>query len=96
MADQLMDNSVVDAAIAGSPWRREGSELVRVAKRQGFLGALSLVNAVGFLAEAADHHPDIDIRWDTVTLRLTTHSAGGLTGRDIDLAAAIDRLTGDR
>ncbi len=47
---------------------------------------------MGALAEAANHHPDIDIRWDTVTLRLSTHSAGGLTERDVDLAEAIDRL----
>ena len=47
---------------------------------------------MGELAEAADHHPDIDIRWDTVTLRLSTHSAGGLTDKDLSLAAAIDEL----
>jgi 4a-hydroxytetrahydrobiopterin dehydratase len=48
------------------------------------------VNAVGALAEAADHHPDIDIRWNTVTLRLATHSAGGITEKDLALAAGID------
>ena len=62
------------------------------AKRAGFAGALAYVNEVGALAEAADHHPDIDIRWDTVTLRLSTHSAGGLTEKDLSLAAAIDDL----
>jgi len=50
------------------------------------------VNQVGALAETADHHPDVDIRWDTVTLRLSTHSAGGLTEKDLLLAAEVDEL----
>jgi 4a-hydroxytetrahydrobiopterin dehydratase len=83
----------VDAALAGlDGWRREGEVLVKVVRRGNFAGALAFVNAVGALAEAADHHPDIDIRWDTVTLRLTTHSAGGLTAKDLQLAAQIDSL----
>jgi 4a-hydroxytetrahydrobiopterin dehydratase len=81
-----------DAALAGLDWERRGQELVKVVRRGDFARALAFVNAVGELAEAADHHPDIDIRWDTVTLRLSTHSAGGLTRRDFDLAAEIDRL----
>jgi 4a-hydroxytetrahydrobiopterin dehydratase len=82
----------VDAALAGLDWARDGDVLVKVVRRGNFAGALSFVNAVGALAEAADHHPDIDIRWDTVTLRLTTHSAGALTQKDVDLATQIDRL----
>ncbi|HXZ62998.1 MAG TPA: 4a-hydroxytetrahydrobiopterin dehydratase [Acidimicrobiales bacterium] len=82
----------VDRAIAGLDWAREGDELVKVAKRGDFAGALAFVNAVGALAEDADHHPDIDIRWNTVTLRLSTHSAGGLTTKDVELARAIDGL----
>ena len=50
------------------------------------------MNAVGAAAEAANHHPDIDIRWNTVNLALTTHDAGGLTRFDLALAAEIDRL----
>ena len=50
------------------------------------------VNAVAERAEAANHHPDIDIRWNTVTLRLSTHSAGGLTQADLDMASEIDGL----
>ena len=57
-----------------------------------FAAALAFVNAVGAAAEAANHHPDIDIRWNTVTLALTTHDSGGLTVLDLALAAAIDRL----
>ena len=89
---ELLDDAVVSAALRDLDWRREGDELVKVAERGDFAGALAYVNAVGGLAEAANHHPDIDILWDTVTLRLTTHSAGGLTGKDLDLAAGIDAL----
>jgi 4a-hydroxytetrahydrobiopterin dehydratase len=84
----------VDAAIArdGLAWRREGDELTKTVRHGDFAGSLAYVNAVGALAESANHHPDIDIRWDTVVLRLCTHSAGGLTAADLDLAGAIDRL----
>jgi len=90
----MMSAEAVDAALTQRElrWRRDGDTLVKVVHRGDFTGALTYVNAVGELAEAADHHPDIDIRWDTVTLRLSTHSAGGLTTKDIDLAAQIDQL----
>jgi 4a-hydroxytetrahydrobiopterin dehydratase len=88
----MMSPEDVDAALVGLDWAREGDVLVKVVRRGNFAGALAFVNAVGALAEAADHHPDIDIRWDTVTLLLTTHSAGGLTEKDVALAAEIDRL----
>jgi len=87
-----LDDVTIDAALAHLAWERHGHELVKVVKRGDFAKALGYVNAVGRLAEEADHHPDIDIRWDTVTLRLSTHSAGGLTQKDLDLAAAIDAL----
>jgi 4a-hydroxytetrahydrobiopterin dehydratase len=91
---EVLGPDAVDAALAdrGIGWRRDGSELVKEVRRDGFLGALAFVNEVGALAEAANHHPDIDIRWDTVTLRLTTHSAGGLTEKDLSLAAQVDQL----
>jgi 4a-hydroxytetrahydrobiopterin dehydratase len=86
---EAADAALHERALA---WRREGSELVKQVRRDGFGGALAYVNAVGALAEAANHHPDIDLRWDTVTLRLTTHSEGGLTEKDLALAEEIDRL----
>ena len=91
---EVLDPAAVDSALADRAirWQREGSELVKKVRRQGFAGALAFVNQVGVLAEQADHHPDIDIRWDTVTLRLSTHSAGGLTEKDLSLAAALDEL----
>jgi 4a-hydroxytetrahydrobiopterin dehydratase len=66
--------------------------LVKTRTGRDFADALAYVNAVGELAERANHHPDIDIRWNAVTLRLSTHSAGGITQADLDLAGRIDAL----
>jgi 4a-hydroxytetrahydrobiopterin dehydratase len=85
--------AVVDVAIDhGLGWRREGDELVKAWSGKDFAAALAYVNLVGGLAEQAGHHPDIDIRWNKVVLRLSTHSVGALTQADLDLAAAIDGL----
>jgi 4a-hydroxytetrahydrobiopterin dehydratase len=90
----VLSGAAVDEALAerGSTWAHDGDALTKTVRRGDFAGALAFVNEVGALAEAVDHHPDIDIRWNTVTLRLSTHSEGGITGRDLDLAAEIDRL----
>lgn len=64
--------------------------ITRTYKLPGFRSALAFVQFVGELAEAADHHPDIDIRYSRVTLTLSTHEAGGLTERDFDLVSQID------
>lgn len=94
MADTTLSHSVVDAAITKRSlhWRREGDLLVKEVRLSSFLAALAYVQSVGERAEAMGHHPDIDIRWRTVVLRLTTHSAGGLTERDLALAAQVDEL----
>jgi 4a-hydroxytetrahydrobiopterin dehydratase len=94
MSEPVLPPADVDAALAeqGIAWEHEGDELVTSVKLRDFAAALAFVNAVGAAAEAADHHPDIDIRWNTVRLALTTHSSGGLTVLDLALAAAIDRL----
>jgi len=89
---QLLDDAAIEAALAGLAWTREGNEIVKTVQRGDFVGALAYVNEVGQLAEARNHHPDIAISWNKVTLRLSTHSAGGLTRSDMDLAAEIDRL----
>jgi 4a-hydroxytetrahydrobiopterin dehydratase len=87
----------VDAAIEEQRlnWVREGDVLVATVKLHDFAAALEFVNAVAAAAEAANHHPDIDIRWNTVRLALTTHDSEGLTLLDLALAAAIDRLRPD-
>jgi 4a-hydroxytetrahydrobiopterin dehydratase len=90
---RVLDHAAVDAALAdGMAWDRQDDELVKRRRGPDFADALAYVNAVGALAEEMNHHPDIDIRWNTVTLRLTTHSAGGLTHLDLDLARRIDAL----
>ena len=88
----LLDDDSLAAALAGLAWERDGDEIVKTVRRADFAGAMELVNEVARLAEAANHHPDMDIRWNTVTLRLSTHSEGGLTEKDISLAGAIDAL----
>jgi 4a-hydroxytetrahydrobiopterin dehydratase len=75
-------------------WTREGDEIRKLFKLASFPGAIAFVTQVGFLAEAANHHPDIDIRWRKVALALTTHDAGGLTEKDFSLAAQIDEIMG--
>lgn len=87
-----LDPDVVDEQLAHLAWERRGDVLVKVVRCGNFAGSLAFVNAVGELAEAHNHHPDLAISWDTVTLTLTTHSAGGLTAADLNLAAEIDRL----
>jgi 4a-hydroxytetrahydrobiopterin dehydratase len=73
-------------------WTREGKELRKVVECADFVRAMGFVNSVALLAEKHNHHPDIDIRWNKVTLALSTHSAGGLTEFDFKLARAINEL----
>jgi 4a-hydroxytetrahydrobiopterin dehydratase len=73
-------------------WTREGNSITMVVKRKDFKDALLYLGAVAFLAETANHHPDIAISWNKVTLTLSTHSAGGLTAADFALARQISGL----
>jgi 4a-hydroxytetrahydrobiopterin dehydratase len=84
--------SQIRAALKTVPrWKKTGSAIVRTFVFKDFPAAIRFVNAVARLAEKAWHHPDIDIRWNKVTLTLTTHDAGGLTQKDFALAAQFDR-----
>lgn len=67
-------------------WTRRGAVLRRTFEFNDFVAAMKFVNSVARVAEKVQHHPDIDIRWNRVTLRLTTHDANGLTERDFSLA----------
>lgn len=69
-----------------------GKEIKKTYALKDFVHAMGFVNSVALLAEKANHHPDIDIRWNTVTLALSTYSTGGLTEKDFNLAKAIDAL----
>lgn len=87
---KLTDQAVTDA-LAGLPgWERSGDEIVKTYERPSFAAAIAFVVRIGFLAEAADHHPDLDIRWRTVRVALTTHDAGGLSALDVALAQQIE------
>lgn len=74
-------------------WKRNGNEIYRTFVRKDFIHAMGFAQSVALLAEKADHHPDIDIRWNKVILVLSTHSEGGLTEKDFQLAAQINSLT---
>jgi 4a-hydroxytetrahydrobiopterin dehydratase len=89
----LLDDDAIKSWLTGHQgWRREGDEIKRSIECESFPAAIDLVGRVAEAAEARDHHPDIDIRWRTVHFTLSTHSAGGLTEKDLDLAAVIDDL----
>ena len=93
MTEPVVDQADVEAALAapgGPRWELTDGKLVKVVKCASFPGALDFVGEVGRLAEAANHHPDIDIRFRTVTLTLVTHDSGGITRFDLDMARAID------
>jgi 4a-hydroxytetrahydrobiopterin dehydratase len=83
----------IKAALASvKDWKKNAAMISRTFQFKDFVAAMDFVNKVANLAEEANHHPDIDIRWNKVTLHLTTHSAGGITENDFNLAQKIDRL----
>jgi 4a-hydroxytetrahydrobiopterin dehydratase len=89
----LLDDDAVTAGLATlTDWTRDGSSIVRTVALADFPQAIEVVDRVAELAERADHHPDIDIRWRTLTFRCSTHSDGGITVKDLDLAAGIDAI----
>jgi 4a-hydroxytetrahydrobiopterin dehydratase len=89
----LLGDEEITASLTGTEWGREEATIVRDRKLTDFAAAIAWVNGVAELAEAANHHPDILVHgWNRVRLTLSTHSAGGLTAADIELARAIDGL----
>ncbi len=98
MTDDVLSEDAIQRALGapdGLRWELAGGQLVTSVACGDFRGALAFVNEVGRLAEEANHHPDIDIRYSRVTLALVTHDAGGITGRDLELARAIDGVRPD-
>jgi 4a-hydroxytetrahydrobiopterin dehydratase len=80
---------LLDAVMGAPGWSVEGGELVRTETFKDFVEAMEFVNRVAEMAEAAGHHPDIDIRYNKVRLGLVTHDAGGITDKDIELAREV-------
>ena len=90
----LLDDETIARELAGVPgWERQGDAIVKVVTLGDFKAAMGFVNQVADIAEAQNHHPDITIQWNKVTLSLSTHSAGGLTANDFDLARRINALS---
>jgi 4a-hydroxytetrahydrobiopterin dehydratase len=87
----LDDKQIQDDLLTLDGWAHEGRTIARNLAFASFAEAIAFVNRVADLAEEADHHPDIDVRYRDVRLVLSTHSAGGLTGKDFALARKIDR-----
>lgn len=83
----------VEAFLEAHPgWSRAGKNIARTYEFKNFNESMGFVTRVGLHAERVDHHPDIDIRWNKVTLAIFTHSEGGLTAKDLDLADTADGL----
>lgn len=92
MPQPLPEDAIVRELAALPHWRRDGREIVRTFDRGNFNGSIAFVNAIANAANAADHHPDMAIAWNEVTVRLSSHDAHGLTSRDFALARVIDSL----
>ena len=91
---EKLSTEKIKTALALVPdWKKRGLTIARTYQFKDFPAAIEFVNAVAETAEQAWHHPDIDIRWNKVTLTLTTHDAGGLTAKDFGLAGKFDRLS---
>ena len=87
-----LSEAEIDEALRGLPdWSRSGDAIVRTIRFPDFMAGVGFVNRIAELAEAADHHPDIDIRYRTIRLELTSHDENGLTERDVALAHGIDQ-----
>jgi len=84
--------ALIQARLGQLPgWRFEGGAIRRLYKTDGWSTTLMLVNAIGFFAEAADHHPDLKVSWGSVEVALSTHSAGGITEKDFELARLVEQ-----
>lgn len=89
----LLSEQEIEAALAEAPgWAREGEAIAKEFKRGDFVGAVEFVSSLVAPAEEMNHHPDLAISWDTVKVTISTHSEGGLTASDFELAAKIDAL----
>jgi 4a-hydroxytetrahydrobiopterin dehydratase len=92
----VLSNEEVDAALPSlDGWERADGALKRSVKFPAFLAGVDAVRRVAEYAESQDHHPDIDIRWRTVTFVLVTHSEGGITQKDLNMAGQLDRIVAE-
>ena len=93
MSKTPLSDTDISARLRDLPdWRVENGALTRDLKTDGWPTTLMVVNAIGFLAEAADHHPDLQVSWGSVRIALSTHTAKGITDKDFALAGEMERL----
>ena len=91
---KLTDEQVREGLSGLAGWERQGDEIVKEYRFDGFGDAVAFVVGVAFRAEKANHHPDLDVRYDRVRVALSTHSEGGITAKDLALAAEADGAAG--
>jgi 4a-hydroxytetrahydrobiopterin dehydratase len=90
----LLNDTEIEAKLAGlSGWSRDGAAISKSIECGDFVGSVRFVQSLVEPAEAIGHHPDLEISWDTVTVTISTHSEGGLTAADFELAAKVDALS---
>ena len=90
----LLSDEEIEQRLEGLPgWERDGDAIVREFDNGDFKGSVDFVNRMLPVAEAMNHHPDLDISWNKVTVTVTTHSEGGLTDNDFELAKRIDSVS---
>jgi len=92
MAERLSDIAIQRELGRHPGWSSRGDVITKTFQFRNFLTGIDFVVAIGKIAEAADHHPDIDIRYTKVVCTLSTHSAGGITQKDLDMARQIDAI----
>jgi 4a-hydroxytetrahydrobiopterin dehydratase len=89
----LLSDSEIEERLGSLPeWRRDGDAIRRAYSCGDYVGSVSFVQSTVGPAEALGHHPDLEVSWDTVTVTVTSHSEGGLTGADFELAAKLDAV----
>lgn len=88
----LTEPEIQQALSSLKSWERNGKAIQRVFRFPDFKTAMAFVNKVADAAEQANHHPDIDIRYNTVTMALVSHDSGGVTQRDVRMAGVIDKI----
>ena len=93
MKPEPLSGDAVARGLATLPgWQLDGEAIVKTFDRGDFNGSIAFVNAIAAAANAADHHPDLAVAWNRVTVRLSSHDAGGITERDLRLARSVDAL----
>lgn len=93
----LLDDAEIESRLAELPgWRRAGDAIEKTFERDDFVGSVRFVDSLVEPAEEMGHHPDLEISWNEVKVSLSTHSEGGLTANDFELAAKIDALAGSK